>query len=80
MSVRRNQISDCVEEAVECLREQAVQGHLRDDACVKENCQYRLIESKRTGTSYLSKAEGDCVLQLQLRTRDVEREFGEEWD
>lgn len=79
MSVRRDQIPDSVEKAVECLREQAVQGHLRDDACTKENCQYRLVETTRVGTSVESKAQGDCVLQLQLRARNVERFRREEW-
>jgi len=72
MSVRRDQIPDSTEKAVECLREQAVQGYLRDDACTEKDCQYRLFKTRRIGTSTASQAEGNCVLQFQLRARDLE--------
>jgi len=79
MSVRRDQIPDSTQKAMECLREQAVQGHLRDDACVKTDCQYRLIETRRVGKRTESKAEGNCLLQLQLRTVSPTRFSAEEW-
>jgi len=64
MSVRRNQISDSSQKEMECLREQALQGHLRDATCDEKDCQYRLVETQCFGANTESKTEGDCLLQL----------------
>lgn len=59
-------------ETMECLREQAIKGRLRDESCHEEGCQYTLFETDRAGESVRSAWKGDCLLQLRLRARALE--------
>ena len=60
-------------ETVACLRGQAITGRVRDVSCNAEGCKYLRVSASRTGRTTVETHEGDCVLQLRLRTCDPRR-------
>src|SRR5688572_23732637 len=80
MQIRLGSVQFGDETPLECLREQAAQGRLRDVSCDAEGCEYRLFKTERAHNSVRASSEGDCLLQLRLRARASPELWIGEWD
>src|SRR5215216_3200763 len=80
MRIRQGPDEPGIPEAVECLREQTVEGRSRDVACDAKGCQFPSFSAIGVGDDFECTPPGCALLQLRLRARNVEGLAFEERD